>query len=506
MKQLAVKSIVIVGGGTAGWMTAVALGRVLDSEACSIQLIESEADGIETASFEEATVPAVQDFHRRFGIDEQEFMRATRATFKLATEFVDWRAIGDSYMQPFGQFGQDTNGVSFHHYWLKQKLAGDATPLEEYALSCVAAKRGRFKQPVDDRRSVYSTYSYAYHLDASLYVGFLRGVAESLGVRRIEGDVVEVHLKGKDSCIDSVELESGDIVAGELFVDCSGGRGLLIEGALKVGYEDWRGWLPFDSALLVQTEATGELPPYSRATASRAGWLSRIPLQHRVANSHIYSSAYLSEDAASDILLGSLDGKLLADPELKQLAPGKRIQMWHRNCVAIGSSAGVLGPLESTGIFLVQAAITKLVEFFPDASFPAANSAAYNSQLDTLYEEVRDIIVLHFKATERDDSRYWDYCRNMSVPDELAQRMELFASRGVLSRRGGAPFNDANWLAVFYGQGIVPEDYDPRADCMPNEQLLQLLKSMREHISQAADALPVHLQTISEYCDPGALK
>jgi tryptophan halogenase len=496
------KSIVIIGGGTAGWMTAAALARVLDTSACSIRLIESEDSG--TAGLDEATVPATHEFNRRFGIDERELMRATNATFKLGTEFEDWHAIGDRYMRPFGRFGQDTNGVGFHHYWLKQRLAGDATPFEEFALPCVAAKKGRFKRPLDDKRSVYSTYSYAIHLDAVLYVSFLRDIAENLGVQRIEDKVVDVHLRGKDGFIDSVELENGDLIAGELFVDCSGFRGLLIEGALKTGYEDWRGWLPCDTALTVQTENTGEPLPYTRATAGRAGWQWRVPLQHRIGNGHVYSSAYLGEDAATDILLNKLEGKLLTDPELRQFTPGKRLKTWHRNCVAIGSSGVSLGPLESTETLLIQAAITKLVEFFPDADFPAANTLAYNSQLDTLYNEARDFIILHFKATQRDDSNFWDYCREMSVPDELALRMQLFASRGVVSHRRSEPFDESNWLAVFLGQGIIPEDYDPRADCMPEEQMQQQLKGMREHIIQAADALPSHRQAISEYCDPDA--
>lgn len=502
MKQAAVKSIVIVGGGTAGWMTAAALARVLDTTLCSIRLIESERTG--TASLDEATIPATHDFNQRFGIDEQQLMRATNATFKLGTEFKDWHVIGDSYMHPSGIFRQDTNGVDFHHYWLKQRLAGDATPFEEFSLPCVAAKKGRFKHPVDDKRSVYSTYSYAFHLDATLYANFLRGIAESLGVRRIEDKVVDVHFRGKDGFIESVELQSGDLIDGELFVDCSGFQGVLIEGALKTGYEDWRSWLPFDRALMVQTGNTGEPLPYTRAIASRAGWQWRTPLQNRVDNGHVYSSAYLSDDAATDILLSNLEGKVLTDPELKRFKPGKRLKMWHRNCIAIGSSGGFLGPLESTGIFLIQAAITKLVEFFPDADFPTANTSAYNSQLDTLYDDVRDFIILHFKATQRDDSKFWDYCREMSVPDELALRMQLFASRGVVSHRRGEPFDESNWLSVFLGQGIIPEDYDPRADCMPEEQMLQHLKSMREHVAQAADALPSHRQTISEYCASGA--
>lgn len=502
MTQSAVKSIVIVGGGIAGWMTATALVKILGKESCSIRLIEP--DRSDAASLDEATVPAIHDFNRRFGIDERELMRATNATFKLGTEFENWAAIGESYMHTSGKFGQEIDGVGFQHYWLRQRSTDDAAPIEEFALSCVAAKKGRFQHPVDDQRSVYSTYSYAFHLDAALYVDFLRDTAEKLGVQRINDEVVDVHLRGEDGFITSVELKSGELVDGELFVDCSGFRGLLIGDALKTGYEDWRGWLPFDSALVVQTENTGEPLPYAHAKANRAGWQWRIPLQHRDGNGHVYSSAYLDDDAATEILLSSLDGKLLNEPELIRFTPGKRLDSWRRNCVAIGSSSGFLGPLESTGIFLIHAAITKFIGYFPDAEFPAANTSAYNRQMDTLYAGVRDFIILHFKATRRDDSKFWDYCREMSVPEELALRMQLFASRGVVPHRSGELFDESDWLAVFLGQGVIPEDYDPRADRVEEEQMLQHMKGMREHINQAASAMPSHLQAIIEYCDSGA--
>jgi len=455
------------------------------------------------ATLGEASTPASHKFNHRFGIDERELMRATKATFKFGTELEDWHVIGDSYMHPSGRFGQDINGVSFHHYWLKQRLSDNTTPFDAYSLAAVAAKRGRFKHPVDDGRSVYSTYSYAVHLDATLHVSFLRDTAEGLGVQQIEDEVVDVHLRGQDGSIDSVELKGGARIDGELFIDCSGARGLLIEGALKTGYEDWRGWLPCDAALTVKTESTDDPLPYTRATASRAGWLSRVPLQNRVSNCHVYSSAYVGEDAAADTLLSSLEGKMLTEPELRQFAPGKRLKLWHRNCVAIGASGGCLGPLESTDMLLLQAAITKLVEFFPDADFPAANTAAYNRELDTLYSEARDFAVLHFKATQRNDSNFWDYCREMSVPDELALRMQLFASRGVVPHRRGEPFDESSWIAVLLGQGIIPADYDPRADCMPEEEMQQHLSRMREHIGQAAVALPSHRQAISEYFESG---
>jgi tryptophan halogenase len=502
MNQRPIKSIVIVGGGIAGWMTATALASVCGKESCSIRLIESEDAG--TARLDEATIPTIQEFNRRFGIDEPELMRATNATFRLGTRFEDWGAIGDSYLHTSGKFGQKIDGIGFQHYWLKQRLTDEAMPIGEFALSCVAANKGRFQHPVDDQRSVYSTYSYAFHLDAALFVNFLRDTAEKLGVQQIDDKVVDVHLGGKDGFINSVQLKSGECVDGELFVDCTGFRGLLIGDTLRTGYEDWRGWLPFDSALLVQTESAGEPLPYTCAKANHAGWQWRVPLQNRVDNGHIYSSAYISDDAATNVLLNSLEGKSLSDPELVRVKPGKRLKTWRRNCVAIGSSSGFVGPLEATGIFLIHAAITKLIEYFPDAEFPAANTSAYNRDIDTLYAGMRDFVILHYKATQRDDSKFWDYCREMSVPEELALRIQLFATRGVVPHGSSELFNESSWLAVFLGQGIIPEDYDPRVDRMQEEQILHLLRSMREHISRSADAMPSHRDAIREYCDLGA--
>lgn len=498
MMQTPIKSIVVVGGGTAGWMTATALARVLNMRNYSIRLIESEQIG--TVGVGEATIPAIHDFNRRLGIDEQAFMRETNATFKLGIEFVDWRRTGESYLHPFGTYGQDLNGVGFHHYWLKRKLAGDETPLDKYSLPYVAAKMGRFKHPTDDARSIYSTYSYAFHFDASLYARFLRRIAEELGVERKEGKIVDVQLRAKDGHIKHLVMEDGGIVDGDLFIDCSGFRGLLIEGALQTGYEDWRSFLPCDSALAVPTDNVGEPPPYTRATARSAGWQWRIPLQHRTGNGHVYSSAYMSQDEATDILLKNVEGAPQAEPRLLRFTPGKRLKMWNRNCVAIGLSGGFLEPLESTSIFLIQAAIMKLIELFPDSEFAVADVDAYNHSLGSMFDEVRNFIILHYKATARDDSKFWDYCRDMHIPDELDYRMKLFRARGVATHRRRELFIETNWLAVLIGQGVIPEEYDPRADCIADETMIERLSAMRQHLQSAADALPSHQQSIDDYC------
>ena len=493
-----IRSVVIVGGGTAGWMTAAALARVLDSNRSSITLVESEAIG--TVGVGEATIPAIHDFNRRLGLDEADFMRFTNATFKLGIEFVNWRQIGEAYMHPFGTYGQDMNGVSFHHYWLKERFAGDATPFGDYALPHVAAKMGRFKHPVADKRSVYSTYSYAFHFDALSYGQYLRALAEKLGAKRVEGKVVDVRLRAEDGFIESVALENGDSIDGDLFVDCSGFRGLLIEEALGTGYEDWRHWLPCNSALAVATRRDGDPQPYTRATAHAAGWQWRIPLQHRTGNGHVFSSDHISEDDAANILLEHVEGEPHGEPKLLRFTPGKRRRMWNRNCVAIGLSGGFLEPLESTSIYLIQAAVMKLLELFPDREFATPDIDAFNRSLDTRFDEVRNFIILHYKATERDDSEFWNYCRTMSIPDELEERMRLFRERGVAAHRRSELFIETNWLAVYLGQGVMPRAFDPRTGCMNDEEIRNRMQLMREYLQGAAKALPTHAESIAAYC------
>ncbi|MGI9237152.1 MAG: tryptophan halogenase family protein [Woeseiaceae bacterium] len=493
-----IRDIVIVGGGTAGWMTAAALSRVLSTRNTRIRLIES--DQIGTVGVGEATIPAIHDFNRRIGIDEKDFMRATNATFKLGIEFVDWRHIGDAYIHPFGTYGQDMNGVGFHHYWLKQLHEGGATPISAYSLANTAAKLDRFAYPAEDPRSIYSAYSYAFHFDASLYGKYLRGFAERLGVERIEGKIVGVELRPDNGYISHVVLEEGETISGELFIDCSGFRGVLIEQALETGYEDWREWLLCDRALAVPSANIGSPTPYTRATAHSAGWQWRIPLQHRTGNGHVFSSEHINEDEAASVLLDRIEGEAQAEPRLLRFVPGKRKKMWNRNCIAIGLSGGFLEPLESTSIFLIQAAVMKLVELFPDKHFAAPDTAEFNLRMDAMFREVRNFIILHYKAVERRDSEFWRYCAGMTVPEELEYRMRLFRSRGIATHRKNELFVETNWLAVYLGQGLIPEVYDPRVDCLPKQQIDERLAAMREYVANAAEAMPSHAQAIAEHC------
>lgn len=498
MPEDRIRQIIIVGGGTAGWMTAAALSRIINTRECSIRLIES--DQIATVGVGEATIPAIHDFIRRLGIDEKDLMRKTNATWKLGIEFLNWNKIGDAYIHPFGTYGQDMNGVGFHHYWLKQRKRGDTSAFNDYSLPWVATRLGRFDYPLEDRRSVLATYAYAFHFDASLFASYLRRYAEKLGVVRTEGLVVDVALRPEDGFIESLQLASGENITGELFIDCSGFRALLIEDALKTSYEDWRHWLPCDRAFAVGSDREPNPPSHTLATAHDAGWQWRIPLQNRTGNGHVFSSEYMSEDAARQILLDNINSAPHAEPLLLKFTAGKRKKTWNRNCVAIGLSGGFLEPLESTSIFLIQEVIMKLIEFFPDRNFPTPDTDEFNRQIDAKFEQIRNFIILHYKATQRDDTPFWNYCRTMSVPDELAYRMQLFRDRGLAVHSQSELFIETNWIAIYLGQGIIPSMYDPRVDCLDEDHIAGRLAQMKAMISSAAEALPTHASSIARYC------
>ena len=498
----AVSRIVILGGGTAGWMTAAALARFLRGDLYDIVLVESEAIG--TVGVGEATIPAIHDFNRKLALDEQELMRRTHATFKLGIEFVDWTRPGHRYIHPFGFYGRDMNGVAFHHYWLHRRAQGDPAPLEDYALAIAAARSGRFALPQQDPRSIYSSYFYAYHFDASAYAAYLQSYAELRGVRRIEGKVADVQLRGEDGFIRSLALEGGRSVDGDLFIDCSGFRGVLIEQALQTGYEDWSHWLPCDRALAVPSARDGDPDPYTRATAHAAGWQWRIPLQHRTGNGHVFCSDHMGDDEARATLLENVEGEVTAEPRLLRFTTGMRRQCWNRNCVAIGLSGGFLEPLESTSIWLIQAAIMELIQALPNSGINAPDVDQFNREMRRRFEQVRDFLVLHYKTTEREDSEFWRRCRAMEIPDSLAYRMELFRRTGHVAFSPRELFVETNWLAVFLGQGLVPERYDPRVHCLDDETIAQRLRHLREMVSGAAAAMPSHATTLGGYCAAGA--
>lgn len=491
-----VRRVLIVGGGAAGWMTAAALSHMLQGQPVSIQLVESEEIG--TVGVGEATVPHIRFFNHTLGIDEADFMQCTKATFKLGIEFCNWARIGDSYIHPFGAFGEDMDGVPFHHYWVRGLQAGVQFPIEDYSLPICAARLGRFAYPASDMHSLKSTFSYAYQFDAGLYAAYLRAYAERRGVKRTQGRIIDVDQHPGSGFITAVTLDSGPRIEAELFIDCSGFRGVLIEQALKAGYDTWAHWLPCDRAVAVQCPTVGPLSPYTRATARESGWVWRIPLQHRVGNGHVYCSSYLSDEAAKQTLIDQLESGPLTDPKVIKFTTGKRRKQWLKNVVAIGLSAGFLEPLESTSIHLIQLAIGKLLEFFPGRDWNPGISDEYNRLMDLEYERVRDFLILHYHATQRSDTDFWNYCRSMAVPDSLIQRMELFRARGSVVNYRDGMFLDASWIAVYLGQRVMPQHYDPRCSKISEDLLLQKLTTLRNGCMSAARTMPVHQDFIKQ--------
>lgn len=493
-----VRDIVIVGGGTAGWMTAAALAKVL-GEHGRIRLIESDEIGI--VGVGEATIPHIGEFNRALEIDEDEFMRATQATFKLGVEFVDWGAIGERYIHGFGFVGQATQALPFHHFWLRLAQLGKAGPLEDYSINTAAPRRAKFMRARKDMAgSPVADIAHAFHFDAGLYARFLRAFAERRGVRRTEGRIVQVVQREPDGFIEAVVMESGERIAGDFFIDCSGMRGLLIEQTLKAGFDDWSHWLPVDRALAVPCESVGPLLPLTRSTAHPAGWQWRIPLQHRTGNGHIYCSAFMEQDRATDILLANLDGRPLADPRPLKFKTGRRKTFWDRNCVAVGLSSGFLEPLESTSIHLIHTAISRIISFFPHTGFDAADIAEYNALTHWEYERIRDFLVLHYKATRRDDSPFWDHCRTMAVPESLQRKMDLFRSNGRVFRDGLELFAEASWLQVMVGQGIRPRRYHPFADQRSEAEVAEYVRHVAQVIAKCVDAMPTQAEFIAAHC------
>jgi tryptophan halogenase len=493
-----IRSIVIVGGGTAGWMAAASLSKFLKKLNCSIRLVESEQIGI--VGVGEATIPPIMDFIRGLGVDENDLVRSTRATFKLGIEFKDWTRIGHSYMHPFGQTGFNMGPLAFSAYWLKALREGKAARLEEYSLQAAAAYAGKFMRPVQAANSPVAGITYALHFDASLFARYLRKIAEADGVVRTEGRVRSVSLKPENGFIDALTLESGERVEADLYIDCSGFRGLLIEEALQTGYETWNHWLPCDRAAAVPCERTQALSSFTRSTAKAAGWQWRIPLQHRVGNGYVYSSGFVSDAQAQEELLAGLEGQALADPLKLQFATGRRKQFWNRNCVALGLSSGFLEPLESTSIHFIQRGIAMLLTLFPDRTFRSAEIDRYNKIIGTEYERVRDFLLLHYSSTEREDGELWRYCRNVAKPDSLQERIELFRSHGRILREDFELFPAQSWLFVFVGQNLMPESDDPLAGILDPRVVNDNLANIRDVIRQCVQAMPSHEDFIKQNC------
>jgi tryptophan halogenase len=498
MTDQRIRKIVIVGGGTAGWMAGTAFAKLLDNGYTKITVIES--DKIGTIGVGEATIPPITSFNAILGIQEADFMRATQGTFKLGIEFRDWGSLGKTYYHPFGDCGRDIRGVSFHQLYMRERLKRSMPDIGEYSLNAVMAKNGRFGRP--DRMATFpGDLVYAYHFDAGLYANFLRAYAEARGVERIEGEIVDSTLRGADGFVESVTLDGGKVVEGDLFIDCSGFRGLLIEEKLKTGYESWTQWLPCDRAIAVPTaNVSPALNPATRSTARSAGWQWHIPLQHRTGNGMVYSSSHMADDEAERLLLDNLEGPPLAPPRRLSFTTGRRRLTWNRNVVALGLSSGFIEPLESTSIHLVQSGIAKLLTLFPDKNFNPIERNEFNRITQLQIEDIRDFVVLHYKATHRTDSEFWKMCQAMSLPDSLNNKIEMFRSKGRSFRDGFELFALPSWVAVMFGQDIWPQGYDPMADTLDEAQVNTAMEELRSSYDRAARALPSHAQFIAQHC------
>jgi tryptophan halogenase len=485
-----VRRVVIAGGGTAGWMVAAALSKTLGA-LLDILLIES--DEIGTVGVGEATIPSLQTFHSLLGIEERAFMAATQATFKLGIRFENWRDVGQDYFHGFGLTGKDHWTAGFQHFWLKGRQRQLAADYGAYALEAQAAQRGRFAHLPDDG------LHHAYHLDATLYARFLRTFSEALGVQRIEGKIVEVLTDAQSQHIHALRLDSGALVEGELFIDCTGFRALLIGETLKVDYEDWSHWLFNDSAVAVQTASAGDALPYTRSMAHGWGWQWRIPLQHRVGNGLVYSSRFVDDEQARRTLLAHLEGPLLTQPRVLRFRPGQRQQAWRHNCVAIGLAGGFLEPLESTSIYLIQRAIIRLVQMFPGAGIAAADVAEFNQQMRADFEHVRDFIILHYHLTDRQDTPYWQACRSMAVPAGLQHRIHLFGQTARVFRGGGELFSENSWVQVMLGQGLMPVQHHAVAHLMQDAELARFLEGLRASVDHVVLQMPAHQAYLERY-------
>lgn len=494
-----IHTILIVGGGTAGWMAAAGLAKALGSS-YTIRLVESEEIG--TVGVGEATVPHLSFFNQMLELDEATFVRETQGTFKLGIQFNDWACLGDTYIHGFGAIGHDLGMLPFYQYWLKARAHGLADELDAYSINTASASRGRFMASASDAPvgSPLASIHYAYHFDAGRYARFLRGYAEQRGVRRTEGRVAQTVLRPEDGFIEAVVLENGERIEADLFIDCSGFRGLLIEQALHTGYEEWTHWLPCDRALAVACEKVGPPTPYTRSTARIAGWQWRIPLQHRTGNGHVYSSAHISDDEAAAVLLANLDGKPLGDPRPLRFVTGRRKQFWNRNVVAMGLASGFMEPLESTSIYLIQIAIMRLIALFPRRGFSPVLRERFNAQSRVEQERIRDFLILHYKATERDDTAFWRQCRGMSIPSTLEDIIRLFKDSGGFFREGNEMFGPVSWVQVMIGQKLEPQGYHPLVDQMPLDDLLKFMAGIRSVIDNCVDAMPPHEAFIARHC------
>lgn len=496
MTMQPVKKVVIVGGGTAGWMAAASISKLIGRD-LDISLIESDAIG--TVGVGEATIPTMITLHQLLKIDEREFMAEVQGTFKLGISFENWKNLDENYIHSFGFTGKDCWAAGFQHFWLKGKQQGLAGEFGDYCTELQAAKNNKFA--VMPRNGL----NYAFHMDAGLYAKFLRRIAEENGAKRIEGKITQVVTDPQSGNINHVTLESGQQIEGDLFIDCSGFFGLLIDKTLHTGYDDWSHYLPCDSAVAVQTRSVGEPIPYTRSIARDAGWQWRIPLQHRVGNGHVFCSKYISDEEATETLLNNVEGEVLTKPRVIKFRTGQRHKHWNRNCVALGLASGFLEPLESTSIHLIQRGIIRLLQLFPTDGIRESDVDEFNAQMKEEFLFVRDFIVLHYHVTEREDTPFWRHCKNMAIPDSLQHRIDLFKESGRIFQKANDVFAENSWSQVMLGQGLLPEQYHPIVNMMSDDELKGFLTNIKATVDKMVDQLPTHQQFINSYCKAQAM-
>lgn len=500
MDDKAIRKIVIVGGGTAGWMAAAPLAKMLLGRAhrpCEIVLVESPDIG--TIGVGEATLPPIRFYNQTLGLDGADFVKKTQASFKLGIEFKDWGRLDHRFFHGFGDFGPSIDNRSSFMYWLRLAQAGCAYSYEDWSVATVMARQNRFTPPVGDRPSAANAFSYAFHFDAGLYAAYLRDYAMQRGAQRIEGTIVDVQLRPEDGFVAALKLRDGRRIDGDLFIDCSGFRGLLIEGVMKAGYDDWSAWLPCNSALAVPSARLGKLTPYTTCTARSAGWQWRIPLQHRTGNGHVYCNSFATDGEAAKVLLDNLDSEALDTPRQLRFTAGRRRECWLKNVVAIGLASGFLEPLESTSIQLIMDGVGRLIQYFPDRDFQPGLAAEFNRRMARQYESIRDFIILHYKLTERSDSEFWRYCAAMPIPQTLQHQIELFRASGRVVVLDPDGFAEPSWISIMFGLGLAPQAYDPLVDLIDEDALRSHFTRLRTAIAQTVTGMPDHADYIDRY-------
>lgn len=486
-----ISKIAIIGGGTSGWLAASMLCQHLKRELTEVELIESEELG--TIGVGESTVPPFVGLIHRLGIDENDFLRATDGTYKLGIKFVGWRDRGDAYFHPFGVIGKPIGNHDFYQCWLKARAQGDTSALQDFSPCNVMAEQGRFFHPAKARNTPIGGANYALHVDALMVAKYLRGYSEARGLKRTEGKVISVNQR-ENGFIESVTLENGQEIHADFFIDCTGFKAVLIGKTLGVDSHDWSSYLPCDRAVACKTENKGALLPYTRATAQAAGWSWRIPLKHRVGNGYVYSSQFATDAVAKATLLRSLDSACIEEPRVIPYTTGHRKQFWKSNCLSLGLSSGFIEPLEATSIHLIARGMDFFLRYFPDRDCDPALIREYNRRMIADFEEVRDFIVLHYSTTQRDDTPFWQHCRNLPLPDTLRERIELFKAHGSMREGVDELFRASSWQSVFEGMGIRPASPNPRVENLDYAQIEQTLKNAKAAIAGMVEHLPTHEQ------------